>query len=57
MGLYLGNYKAKININGIAYCINSYFNMPIASGCRLLSLENYILKDANGLYLTTKESE
>lgn len=58
MALYLGNgEKVKINLNGVAYCLNLFSTTPITNGIRLLSLDNYILKDSNGLYLTAKESE
>jgi hypothetical protein len=57
MALYLGSDKLKINLNGVAYCINLFSETPITNGIRLLSSENYILKDSNGLYLTVKEAE
>jgi hypothetical protein len=52
MALYLGEDKVKINLNGISYCLNLFSETPITNGIRLLSLESYILKDSNGLYLT-----
>ena len=57
MALYLGEDKVKINLNGVTYYINLFSETPITNGIRLLSSENYILKDSNGLYLTIKESE
>lgn len=48
MGLYLGRDKLKIILNGTGY------NMTISSlipGVKLLSSDNYILKDSSGLYL------
>lgn len=58
MALYLGSSdKLKININNVAYYLNLFSNIPITNGIRLLSSEGYMLKDSNGLYLTTKESE
>lgn len=58
MALYLGSSeKLKININGVAYILNLISKTPITSGIKLLSSENYILKDSNGLYLTAKENE
>lgn len=58
MALYLGSSnKLKINLDGVVYCLNLYSTTPITNRIRLLSLENYILKDANGLYLTTKEEK
>jgi hypothetical protein len=55
MALYLGDKMIKVNINGVAYKFNLFSTTPIFNGIRLLSSENYILKDANGIYLTAKE--
>ena len=58
MALYLGNSeKLKINLDNVEYLLNWFSGTPITNGVRLLSSENYILKDSNGLYLTTKEDE
>lgn len=58
MALYLGNSdKLKIYSNNVLYNFNFYSEAPITNGIRLLSSENYILRDSNGLYLTVKESE
>ena len=58
MALYFGNStKLKINLNNVIYSLNLFSEAPITNGIRLLSSEGYILKDSNGLYLTTKESE
>ncbi len=57
MALYLGNNKRKVNLNGVVYCLNLYLSAPTTNGIRLLSSENYILKDSNGLYLTAKEDK
>lgn len=58
MALYLGNgEKVKINLDCVAHYLNLFSTTPITNGIRLLSLDNYILKDSNGLYLTVKESE
>ena len=57
MALYLGKDAVKINLNGIVYSLNLFSSNPILNGVSLLSSEGYILRDSNGLYLTTKESE
>lgn len=57
MALYLGNEKIKININGIVYNLNLFSETLILNGDILLSSDDYILKDSNGLYLTTKDGE
>jgi hypothetical protein len=57
MALYLGRDKVKINLNGVVYCLNLFSATPITNGILLLSSDGYILKDSNGLYLTSKESE
>lgn len=56
MALYLGSSeKLQINIENIRYCLNLYAKSPIINGVMLLSSDNYILKDSNGVYLTAKE--
>ena len=55
MAVYLGNNQVQIYVNGILYKLNLYSTAPILNGDRLLSLDNYILKDFNGLYLTAKK--
>jgi hypothetical protein len=58
MALYLGAEKIKLNLDGIVQDLNLYSTTPITNGVRLLSKEGYILKDLNGLYMTTiKEDE
>lgn len=58
MALYLGSGdKQKVVLNGAVYCLNLFTKVAITNGIRLLSSDNYILKDSNGLYLTVKESE
>lgn len=58
MALYLGNSeKLKINLNSVVYYLNFFSTTPITNGIRLLSSDEYILKDSNNLYLTFKEEE
>lgn len=58
MALYLGSSdKLKINLDDIIYNLNLFSTTPITNGIRLLSLDNYTLKDSNGLYLTIKEND
>lgn len=57
MALYLGSDKIKANLDGIVYSLNLHSVMPSTNGIRLLSYEDYILKDSNGLYLTVQEAE
>jgi hemin uptake protein HemP len=57
MALYLGENKVKINLDGVVYYLNLFSETPITNGIRLLSSDNYILTDSNGVYLTVKESE
>lgn len=57
MALYLGSSKQKIILNGITYYLNLFSKVPIINGDRLLSFDDYILKDSNGLYLTVKGDE
>ncbi len=51
MALYLGSEKLKINLNGVVYCLNLFSATPITNDIRLLSSDNYILTDSNGVYL------
>lgn len=58
MALYLGSSeKLKINLSGVIYYLNLFTSSsnPIVNGVMLKSSDNHILKDSNGLYLTTKE--
>lgn len=55
MALYLGKDAVKINLNGIVCSLNLFSSNPILNGVSLLSSENYILKDSNGVFLTAKE--
>lgn len=55
MGLYLGSDgKLKINLNGKMYKINLYSESPIVNGIILSTSDGYMLRDINGLYITTK---
>ena len=57
MALHLGGDKLKINANGSVCSLIVYTAEQILNGIKLLSSENYVLKDSSGLYLTAKESE
>lgn len=52
MALYLGNSnKLIINLDGIAYRLNLFSATPVVDHISLLSYDNYILTDKNGIYL------
>lgn len=56
MPLYLGSERKKIILNGVAYRLNLFTSSEIiTNGIKLLSSENYVLKDVNGVYLTVEE--
>lgn len=57
MAVYLGENRIKINLNGIVYILNLFTTAPILNGIRLLTSENYVIRDSNGLYITVKEDE
>lgn len=58
MSLYLGNSKKlKVNLNNVIYRFMLFSKNPITNGIRLLSSDNYTLKDSNGLYLTIKDGD
>ena len=54
MALYLGCDKVKINLDGIVRHLNLYTVVSTIVDNVLLSSDNYILKDTNGLYLIPK---
>ena len=55
MALYLDGKKLKVNLDGKIYRFNLLPDTyePVIAGIKLLSSEGYILKDINGIYLTT----
>ena len=58
MALYLGNSEElKVYINDVKYKFNLYSNELIINSNVLLSSDNFILRDVNGIYLTAKESD
>jgi hypothetical protein len=57
MALYLAGDKVKINLDNIKYCLKLFSTTSILNGIKLLTKDGYILKDANGLFITAKESE
>lgn len=58
MALYLGSgQKVKINLANNKYILKLFSSSPIINGVKLLSSDNYLLKDKNGLYLTAKEDK
>lgn len=58
MALYVGgSEKLKINLNSVVYYLNLFTTVPITNRVQLLSSDDYILKDSNGLYLIPKEAE
>ena len=57
MALHLGNSEElKIYINGVRYKLNLYSKKLVTNGDILLSSDNFILRDANGLYLTVQSN-
>ena len=57
MALYLGSDKVKVNLNGVEYYLNLLPKIIITNNDMLLSSDNYILTDINGLILTVKGGE
>lgn len=55
MAIYVGGIKYKLILDRDICGLNICTSTPITNGVRLLSLDDYILKDINGLYLTTTE--
>lgn len=60
MSLYLGSIKQKLRLDNMSLNIKIITSAPPAPPIdviRLKSVDGYILKDLNGLYLIPKESE
>ena len=51
MALYLGENRVKINLDRNVYYLNLVSTISIIDYVGLLSSDNYILKDSNGIYL------
>lgn len=51
MALYLGNDRIKINLDSVVYCLNLTTSTFDKNYIALLSSDNFILRDSNGLYL------
>ena len=56
MALYLGDNKVKINLNWIVCSLNLFSSNLILNGDLLLSSDDYILQDSNGIYLIPNDS-
>ena len=58
MSLYLGNSeKLKIRIDNVVYTLNLFSEVPITNFAKILSLDGFMLKDSNGVFLTVEESD
>lgn len=58
MALYLGSSeKMKIYLDGTLRRLNIFSTNLITNGAKLLSSDNFILKDSNGAYLTAKKED
>ena len=54
MAFYIADKKYRIITNGKVYDMKLFSSVPITNGIRLLSFDDFTLKDINGLYLTTE---
>ncbi len=58
MALYIGSSeKKKIYLDGALRRLNIFSSNLITNGIKLLSSDDYILKDSNGVYLTSKKED
>lgn len=58
MALYLGSSeKLKISLSDIICSCNFLFTTPVIEGIQLLTLDDCVLRDVNGLYLTVNGDE
>lgn len=48
MGIYLGSTLVSLNFSLLT---------PISNSIKLITIDNYSIKDSNGLYLTAKKGE
>ena len=55
MALYLGDKKVKFYVDNVVHTLNLYSETPIVNGVILLSADRHILKDCNGLFVTSKK--
>lgn len=56
MALYLGRDRVDINLGGILYRLNLFSTTSTTNNGWLLSSDNYILQDSNGVYLISKDA-
>lgn len=58
MAIYLGSgQKVKLNFGNSVCSLIIPSATPVLNEVKLLSSDNYILKDSNGIYLTAKEDK
>lgn len=57
MPIYIGGTKCKIISGGVPCEINTYSPIIVTNGVRLLSSDDYVLKDKNNIYLTLKKED
>lgn len=57
MAIYVGNSKQKLVVGNVVQSMKIYNKEVAEKVKKLLSSDNYILRDKNGLYLITKDGE
>lgn len=57
MAFYLGSEKVQIYLDNVKYNLQLYSETLMTNGVKLLSSDNYILKDFQDKYLTAKEND
>ena len=57
MALYFGNQEVNINQGETLCFLNIFSEQLITNGVRMLSSNNLIFVDSDGLYITLKEDE
>lgn len=57
MALFIGDKRIKINAQKEKCCLQLYISTPAKSDLLLMSNDDCIFKDSDGLYLTLKEGE
>lgn len=57
MALYLGSTRVQITLDNVVYNVNSYSEKYITNSILLLSADDYILQDLDGIYIVAEEGE
>ena len=57
MAIYVGGQRYKLSLGRDICGLNICTSTPITNGVRLLSSDDFILRDMNNIYLTVKKED